>query len=137
MWYNSHMKHIRQIVGLLREILATLKEILAAVRARNRLLAEIHEQVVMRLPEDINKAKREIKRSVYTCTRSEAEIGGPRSAVRSEQVKEVKRILLKSCREDRTMTLNDACLEAWAPIKNGYPSAKALYVYCHAHESEF
>ena len=40
MWYNSHMKHIRQIVGLLREILATLKEILAAVRAQNRLLAE-------------------------------------------------------------------------------------------------
>ena len=36
MWYNGHMKHIRQIVGLLREMLATLKEILAARKDERR-----------------------------------------------------------------------------------------------------
>ena len=40
-------------------------------------------------------------------------------------------------RHKRPLTLSQACLEAWADLKGGYPTPKALYNYCNDHKNLF
>ena len=108
-------------------------------KSDHQLLVEIHEQVMTKLPTqtDLGRAKREIIKVVTTNRKSEVDKNGPSTPERRAQVEAVRQILLKAYKEGRQMSLHQACLEAWTPIKGGYPSPKALYEYCHDNETLF
>lgn len=87
------------------------------------------------------KALAQAKTTILKELRGEAEdvesMNGPSTKTRFEQVELVKRVLENAIRDGRAMSLNEACLEAWEDLTGGYPSPKALYVYCHAHAKLF
>lgn len=105
----------------------------------HQLLVEIHEQVMKELPTrtDLGRTKREIIKVVTTNRKSEIDKSGPSTPERRDQINTVKAILLKAYQENRQLTLHQACLDAWTNLKNGYPTPKALYEYCHANETLF
>jgi len=104
----------------------------------HRLLVEIHERVG-KLPTqtDLGKAQSRIVKTVAQLRKRDDEPVGQISPVRRQQVHRVKVILYNAYVGNRSMSLHAACLQAWEPIKGGYPTPKSLYEYCHEHEDEF
>lgn len=108
-------------------------------KSDHQLLVEIHEHVVNKLPTktDLNRSKRQIIKTVLTNRASEVDKYGPLTPERRAQVESVRKVLQAAYKENRTLSLHQACLDAWTPIKKGYPSPKALYEFCHANETLF
>ena len=108
-------------------------------KSDHQLLVEIHEHVMNELPSttDLRRAKREIIKAVTTNRKSEVDKNGPSTPERRQQVESVKALLQKAYHENRQLSLHQACLDAWTNLKHGYPTPKALYIYCHANETLF
>lgn len=86
---------------------------------------------------DLGRVKRQILKAIEGADEQEENKIGPSTKIRADQVKKVKDILIKAIDDDRPLSLNDACLEAWEPLTQGYPTPKSLYQYCHEHRFEF
>ena len=108
-------------------------------KSDHELLVEIHERVIHDIPTkaDLGSAKRQIIKTITTNRKSEVDKSGPSTPGRKHQVDRVREILLKAYKEGNQLSLHNACLMAWEPLKDGYPSPKALYEYCHANETMF
>lgn len=85
----------------------------------------------------LSQAKKEIIKELHSDEDEVESMNGPSNKVRSEQVTAVKLTLEEAIRRGEAMTLSEACQEAWEDLTGGYPTPKALYVYCHAHEKLF
>ena len=138
-----------------------LNDIAKAFEARERQLrgesaAPAHEFVASQLEEidtkldsildrledqpdknDLLRTKRQILKKLDGDVIQEEKRTGPLNDVRSDQVATVRRILEHAVQGHVRKTLNEACLEAWKPLTGGYPTPKALYVYCHANRILF
>lgn len=86
---------------------------------------------------DLGRVKRQILKAIEGADEHEENKNGPSTQVRAKQVKKVKELLLAAIEDGRSLSLNDACLEVWEPLTQGYPTPKSLYQYCHANKYEF
>lgn len=98
------------------------------------ILGKLDEQPDKR---DLGRVKRQILKAIEGADEREEQKKGPSTKVRLEQVSKVKTILFAAIEDGRSLSLNDACLEAWEPLTGGYPTPKSLYQYCHEHKYEF
>ena len=86
--------------------------------------------------DDVHRATRRIIREIRADLKSEIDQAGPRSDVRREQVNVVRTLLREARIKGEELSLSRICQKMWTPIKGGYPTWKALYGYCHRHESQ-
>ena len=56
---------------------------------------------------------------------------------RGRQIAAVRKLVREARANGKRMTILQACRKAWRKAKGGYPSAMALYQYCHDHAKEF
>ena len=63
---------------------------------------------------------------------------GPRlTAAKRRQIASVRKLVREARAAGKRMSILRACRKVWQDIKGGYPSAEALYAYCHSHRTEF
>ena len=98
------------------------------------ILGKLDEQPDKR---DLGRVKRQILKAIEGADEQAEQKKGPSTKVRLEQVAKVKKLLLSAIEDGRSLSLNDACLEAWEALTGGYPTPKSLYQYCHEHKYEF
>ena len=82
------------------------------------------------------KAKREIVKDAHTSRTSEADRRVPKGE-RARQIGNVRKIVREARAAGKRMSILRACRKAWQDVKGGYPSAEALYDYCHSHKDSF
>ena len=84
----------------------------------------------------VRKAKRAIIKDAHTERTSEADRRLPKGE-RGRQIAAVRRLVREDRAKGKTPSVYNICRKAWQNIKGGYPSAMALYQYCHRHSIQF
>ena len=84
----------------------------------------------------VRKAKRAIIADAHTARTSEADRRVPKGA-RGRQIGSVRKLVREARADGKRMSILRACHKVWQDVKGGYPSAEALYHYCHNHAQEF
>jgi hypothetical protein len=74
--------------------------------------------------------------NAHTARTSEADRRVPKGE-RGRQIAAVRNLVREARANGKRMTILQACRKAWRKAKGGYPSAIALYDYCHSHNTEF
>lgn len=84
----------------------------------------------------VRRAKRAIIKDAHTARTSEADRRVPKGE-RGRQIAAVRNLVREARANGKRTTILQACRKAWSKAKGGYPSAIALYDYCHSHNTEF
>ena len=84
----------------------------------------------------VRKAKRAVIKDAHTARTSEADRRVPKGE-RGRQIAAVRKLVREARANGKRTTILQACRKAWSKAKGGYPSAIALYDYCHSHNTEF
>ena len=84
----------------------------------------------------VRRAKREIIKDAHAEHRSEADLRLPKGE-RGRQIAAVRNAVRAARAAGRKPSLLRICNKTWQNIKGGYPSAAALYQYCHRHFAQF
>ena len=84
----------------------------------------------------VRKAKRTVIKDAHTARTSEADRRVPKGE-RGRQIAAVRNLVREARANGKRTTILQACRKAWSKAKGGYPSAMALYQYCHDHDQEF
>ena len=84
----------------------------------------------------VRKARHAVIKDAHTARKSEADRRIPKGE-RGRQIAAVRNLVREARANGRRMTILQACRKAWSKVKGGYPSAMALYDYCHSHSTEF
>ena len=84
----------------------------------------------------VRKAKRAVIKDAHTARTSEADRRVPKGE-RGRQITAVRNLVREARANGKRTTILQACRKAWSKAKGGYPSAIALYDYCHSHNTEF
>ena len=84
----------------------------------------------------VRRAKREVIKDAHTARKSEADRRLPKGE-RGRQIAAVRNLVREARANGKRTTILQACRKAWSKAKGGYPSAIALYQYCHDHAKDF
>ena len=95
------------------------------------------QRAVEEVKRTVRKAKREIIEDAHTARASEADNRRVPTGERSNQIAAVRKLVREARANGKRMTILQACRKAWRKAKGGYPSAMALYQYCHDHAKDF
>ena len=84
----------------------------------------------------VRRAKRAVIKDAHTARTSEADRRVPKGE-RGRQIAAVRNLVREARANGKRTTILQACRKAWRKAKGGYPSAMALYQYCHDHAKDF